>query len=110
MNGGYNAGVQRATEGEVKADVKAGKDYVIVPVGRKPEGYFRFRGYQLGRSFSGFTAQPSYADAKAIGEYVIELFNSGNPSGMIWKVLPGICREARLRGPRGPRSNHHRPP
>ena len=77
LNGGYNAGVQRATEGEVKADVKAGKDYVIVPVGRKPEGYFRFRGYQLGQSFTGFTAQPSYADAKAIGEYVVELFDNG---------------------------------
>lgn len=77
LNGGYNAGVQRATEGEVKADVKAGKDYLIVPVGRKPEGYFRFRGYQLGQSFTGFTAQPSYADAKQIADHVIELFNSG---------------------------------
>ncbi|MFV0309164.1 MAG: F0F1 ATP synthase subunit gamma [Desertimonas sp.] len=77
LNGGYNAGIQRATEGEVKADVQAGKDYLIVPVGRKPEGYFRFRGYQLGQSFTGFTAEPSYADAKAIGDHVIELFQQG---------------------------------
>lgn len=77
LNGGYNAGIQRATEGEVKADVRAGEDYVIVPVGRKPEGYFRFRGYQIAQSFTGFTAQPSYADAKAIGDYVIELFQQG---------------------------------
>ena len=75
--GGYNAGVQRATEGEVKADVLAGKDYVIVPVGRKPAKYFRFRGYQLGKGFEGFSGAPTLADAKAIGAYVVELFTSG---------------------------------
>jgi F-type H+-transporting ATPase subunit gamma len=77
LNGGYNAGVQRATEGEVKADVLNGKRYLIVPVGRKPEGYFRFRGYTLGRAFQGFTANPAYSDAKAIAEYVVDLFLRG---------------------------------
>ncbi len=75
--GGYNAGVQRATEGEVKADVLAGKDYTIVPVGKKAEGYFRFRDYQLSQSFMGFSDQPSYDDARRIGEYVVELFTTG---------------------------------
>ncbi|HUS43896.1 MAG TPA: F0F1 ATP synthase subunit gamma [Ilumatobacteraceae bacterium] len=75
--GGYNSGVQRAAEGEVKADVLAGKDYTIIPVGKKAEGYFRFRGYTLGQDFSGFSAQPSYDDARAIGEHVVELFVSG---------------------------------
>jgi F-type H+-transporting ATPase subunit gamma len=50
---------------------------VIIPVGRKAEGYFRFRGYRLGRSFTGFSDAPSYADAKAIGDHVVELFNRG---------------------------------
>jgi len=75
--GGYNAGVQRATEGEVKADVLAGKDYTIVPVGKKAEGYFRFRDYQLSQSFMGFSDQPTYEDARRIGEYVVDLFVSG---------------------------------
>ncbi|HUV18959.1 MAG TPA: F0F1 ATP synthase subunit gamma [Ilumatobacteraceae bacterium] len=75
--GGYNSGVQRAAEGEVKADVLAGKDYTIIPVGKKAEGYFRFRGYTLGQAFSGFSAQPSYGDARAIGEHVVDLFVSG---------------------------------
>ena len=65
------------TEGEVKADVVNGKGYVIVPVGRKAEAYFRFHGYQLGQSFQGFTANPTYADAKAIGDHVIDLFTRG---------------------------------
>jgi F-type H+-transporting ATPase subunit gamma len=75
--GGYNAGVQRATEGEVKADVLAGKDYMIVPVGKKAEGYFRFRDYTLAKPFMGFSDQPSYEDARQIGEYVVDLFVSG---------------------------------
>jgi F-type H+-transporting ATPase subunit gamma len=75
--GGYNSGVQRSTEGEVKADVLAGRDYVIIPIGRKAEGYFRFRGYHLGQAFNGFSDQPSYADARAIGEHVVELYTSG---------------------------------
>jgi F-type H+-transporting ATPase subunit gamma len=75
--GGYNAGVQRATEGEVKADVLSGKDYTIVPVGKKAEGYFRFRDYQLSQSFMGFSDQPTYEDARRIGEYVVDLFVSG---------------------------------
>ncbi len=75
--GGYNSGVQRAAEGEVKADILAGEDYTIIPVGKKAEGYFRFRGYTLGKAFSGFSAQPSYEDAREIGEHVIDLFVSG---------------------------------
>jgi F-type H+-transporting ATPase subunit gamma len=75
--GGYNSGVQRAAEGEVKADILAGEDYTIIPVGKKADGYFRFRGYTLGRAFSGFSAQPTYEDAREIGEHVIDLFVSG---------------------------------
>ncbi len=76
--GGYNSGVQRAAEGEIKADVLAGKGYEIIPVGKKAEAYFRFRGYSLGQSFQGFSDNPSYADAKAIGQHVVALYASGH--------------------------------
>lgn len=75
--GGYNSGVMRATEGEIKEDALAGRDHVIVPVGRKAEGYFRFRGYNMEQSFTGFTDSPTYAVAKEIGEFVTGLFTSG---------------------------------
>ena len=76
--GGYNAGVQRAAEGEIKADVLAGKGYEIIPVGRKAESYFKFRDYELGKAFGGFSDQPSYDDAKAIGQHVVALYASGH--------------------------------
>lgn len=75
--GGYNSGVQRAAEGEVKADVLRGDDYTIIPVGKKALGYFRFRGYQLGREFNGFSDRPDYEHARQIGEHVVDLFVSG---------------------------------
>src|SRR5215207_9264736 len=49
--------------GEIKADVVAGKQYQVIPVGRRAEGYFRFRGYQLGERFAGFSDNPTIADA-----------------------------------------------
>ena len=75
--GGYNAGVLRATEGEIKEDAIKGRGHKIVAVGRKAEGYFRFRGYNVVRAFSGFSENPSYADAKAVAEFATELYNSG---------------------------------
>ena len=75
--GGYNAGVQRAAEGAIKADVLQGRDYSVIAVGRKAESYFRFRGYKIRSTFAGFSDTPSYANAKDIGQHVIDLFVSG---------------------------------
>lgn len=75
--GGYNSGVQRAAEGEVKADVLAGSDYQLVTVGRKAEGYFKFRGYKIAASFAGFSGAPTYAQAREIGQDVIARFLDG---------------------------------
>ena len=75
--GGYNAGVLRATEGEIKAGVLAGQGYTVVAVGRKAEGYFKFRNYDIANTFAGFSDKPSYDDAKAIGQYLMEGFAAG---------------------------------
>ena len=75
--GGYNSGVMRATEGEIKADALNGRGHTIIAVGRKAEGYFRFRGFNVANAFTGFTDSPTYAVAKEIGEYVTGLYESG---------------------------------
>lgn len=75
--GGYNANLFRAVEGEIKEGVTRGADYLVLPIGRKAEGYFRFRGYKLGTPFNGFSETPTYDDARRIGEYVTELFLEG---------------------------------
>ncbi len=75
--GGYNAGVQRAAEGQIKAGVLQGSGYTVVAVGRKAEGYFRFRGYNISRTFAGFSDTPTYEHAKQIAGYLVEQYLSG---------------------------------
>ncbi len=75
--GGYNAGVQRATEGEIKADVRGGKDYRLVAVGRKAEGYFKFRDYNISAAFGGFSDNPTYENAREIAQHVVSMYESG---------------------------------
>jgi F-type H+-transporting ATPase subunit gamma len=54
-----------------------GVDYELVTVGRKGQGYFRFRGYTIERSFGGFSDNPSYLDARHIATHVIGRFVRG---------------------------------
>ncbi len=100
--GGYNANVFRAAEGEVKAAVQRGQDYGLVCVGRKAEGYFRFRDYKIDDTFAGFTDNPTYEDARRIaracearfydGEYdrielVYTRFVSVGTQEVVWRPL-----------------------
>ena len=75
--GAYNANVLRAGEGEIKQDVLDGLDYSIVAVGRKAESYYRFRGYKVDAAFTGFSDNPTYADARKVAEWAIERFVAG---------------------------------
>jgi F-type H+-transporting ATPase subunit gamma len=75
--GGYNVNVLRATEAEVKADALLGLDYSLVVCGRKGESYFRFRGYRTDSIFTGFSENPTYADAKRVAAAALDLYASG---------------------------------
>jgi len=75
--GGYNSAVLRAAEGEIREHVLAGRSYELFCVGRKAEGYFRFRGYNIAGSFTGFTGQPTYEDARRIARAVERPFFAG---------------------------------
>jgi F-type H+-transporting ATPase subunit gamma len=75
--GAYNTSVIRAAEVDVRAQQAQGRETAIVTVGRKPEGYFRFREYPISASFGGFTQNPTYEDARMIAESVVAPFQSG---------------------------------
>lgn len=76
--GGYNYGATRAGEGEVKAEKGKGRDYVLYTIGRKIEGYFRYRDYKIAESFTGFSEQPTYADAQRIAKIVTDAYMDGS--------------------------------
>jgi F-type H+-transporting ATPase subunit gamma len=75
--GGYNTAVLRAAEREIESHRKQGHEYALVAVGRKVESYFRYREFRLEGAFTGFSAQPSYEDARAVAAAVTDKFLAG---------------------------------
>jgi F-type H+-transporting ATPase subunit gamma len=75
--GAYNSSVLRAAEGEIEEHREVGRDSSVYVVGRKGESYFRYRGLPVEASFTGFSDQPSYEDARTIAAAVAEPFLDG---------------------------------
>ena len=66
--GAYNSNVLRTAEMAIAEDRAAGRGYTLITSGRKAEAYFRYRDYEIAAAFSGFSDQPTYEDARPIGE------------------------------------------
>jgi F-type H+-transporting ATPase subunit gamma len=75
--GAYNSTVIRLAERELQARQKSGDDYSLILVGNKAQSYFKFRNYRIDEHFGGFTDQPSYEDARAVGAAVRRRFEAG---------------------------------
>jgi F-type H+-transporting ATPase subunit gamma len=75
--GAYNSSVLRAAEGEIEQHGELGRDSSLYVVGRKGETYFRYRRYGVEASFTGFSDQPSYEDARRIATAVRDPFLDG---------------------------------
>jgi F-type H+-transporting ATPase subunit gamma len=74
LAGAFNAQIIRralALEAEARSD---GQDVKWVVVGKKGRSTLRFRRYEIADAWTGFTDQPSYADAGAIARKIAELF------------------------------------
>jgi F-type H+-transporting ATPase subunit gamma len=69
--------VIRAAEGEMRAFSELGADYGLVVVGRKAESYFRFNDFRIDATFSGFSDQPSYENARDIARSLEQPFLDG---------------------------------
>jgi F-type H+-transporting ATPase subunit gamma len=75
--GGYNTNVIRAAERELARVRAEGKQARLVTIGKKATAYFRFRGFELDDSFTGFSEEPTYDDARRVAEAVVARFESG---------------------------------
>ena len=80
LAGGYNSAVIRAAERAMAVDHAAGRQTALITVGKKAHGYFRFRGYEIAASFSGFSDSPTYEDARNVAAHVAARFDSGEYS------------------------------
>jgi F-type H+-transporting ATPase subunit gamma len=72
--GAYNSNILRTAEAAIAEDVAAGRAYSLITAGRKAEAYFRYRNYDVDASFTGFSDQPTYEDARAIGQAATRAF------------------------------------
>jgi F-type H+-transporting ATPase subunit gamma len=77
LAGAYNSQVIRAAEREVQAARSAGKDFALVTIGRKAQGYFRFRNYPIESAFTGISDRPTFEDAASVAARVSEMFVNG---------------------------------
>ena len=77
LAGAYNANAIRTAE-QLMARLRAdGKEVALYIVGRKGVAYYRFRNRPIETSWTGFSERPSFSDARAIGDALLEAFVAG---------------------------------
>jgi F-type H+-transporting ATPase subunit gamma len=72
--GAYNANAIRTGEELITKLREDGKQVDLYVVGRKGVGYYSFRGRPIAQSWTGFSEQPTFADARPISEALIAAF------------------------------------
>lgn len=77
LAGAYNTNVIRRAERLVAEEREAGREVRLYAIGRKAEVYFRYRGVNPERVWTGVSDKPSYADAQAVGRAVTEDYIAG---------------------------------
>jgi F-type H+-transporting ATPase subunit gamma len=78
LAGAYNTNVIRLAERALRDERAAGRQVALICVGKKAEGYFRFRGQPIDAAFQGMTDQPSYEDARTVAATVTSKFEAGD--------------------------------
>jgi F-type H+-transporting ATPase subunit gamma len=75
--GAYNANAIRTGEELITKLREDGKQVQLYVVGRKGTAYYTFRGREIEQSWTGFSDQPSFEDARIIGETLMAAFQAG---------------------------------
>ena len=77
LAGSYNSGVFRATERLINEHRASGAEVTLWTVGKKAPSYFRYRGIDVARSFSGIADRPEFSDARDVAATVAAPFVAG---------------------------------
>jgi F-type H+-transporting ATPase subunit gamma len=80
LAGGYNANaIKQANELAARLE-REGKDVVRYVIGRKGAAYYNFRHIPLAGTWTGFSEQPNFADARAATETVVAALTATSAS------------------------------
>ncbi|MEU8260250.1 F0F1 ATP synthase subunit gamma [Micromonospora sp. NPDC048999] len=77
LAGGYSSNAIRTAESLIARLRADGKEPVLYIIGRKGVTFYRFRNRPIEANWTGFSEQPSFADARAVGETLIKAFVGG---------------------------------
>jgi F-type H+-transporting ATPase subunit gamma len=75
--GAYNSGAYRKAEELFSRLREDGKTPVLYTIGRKAQGYFKFRNWDISESWTGFSERPSYQNAAEVAETLVSAFMAG---------------------------------
>ncbi|MFI8367121.1 F0F1 ATP synthase subunit gamma [Streptomyces sp. NPDC085466] len=81
LAGAFNSNAIKAAEQLIKRLESEGKEVDVYVVGRRGIAHFNFRERKLAGTWAGFTDEPSYADAKKVGEPLIEAIEKATAEG-----------------------------
>ncbi len=95
--GAYNSTMMRMAERQLKAIEAEGHQYALIVGGKKAQTYFRFRNFRIDNAFLGVTDQPTYEQAREIGESIIGRFAAGellSADICYWRFVSAGTQEA----------------
>ena len=77
LAGGYNTNVIRLAERRLIDYRHQGIETRLYVVGKKAQTYFRYRKYQIEHAFLAVTDTPTYGDARALGNILLNEYEEG---------------------------------
>lgn len=77
LAGAYNANIFRRTEALLRDEGGEGRSVRLYLSGRKAANYFRFRGFEAERTWTGFSERPDIADAGSIADTIMQAYADG---------------------------------
>jgi F-type H+-transporting ATPase subunit gamma len=86
LAGGYNANALKTAAQLEELLRSEGKDPVPYLVGRKAVSYYKFRNRHIEQSWTGFSEQPSYEDAREVADVLIEAFRAAGDEGGVDEI------------------------
>ena len=86
LAGAYSSNAIKEAEGLTRNLTEKGIDVVPFVVGRKGVGFYRFRNRAMAGEYTGFTDQPTYADAKRIADDLLEAYLKPTSEGGVDEI------------------------
>ncbi|MEU1603712.1 F0F1 ATP synthase subunit gamma [Micromonospora matsumotoense] len=77
LAGGYSSNAIRTAESLIARLTADGKEPVLYVIGRKGLTFYRFRNREIAANWTGFSEQPTFADAREVGGTLISAFTAG---------------------------------